>query len=1362
MHRSWSIVLLFLLLSHIVNAQTESLRFKRIGVEDGLSSNNVLRVLQDDKGIMWLGTTYGLNSYDSYAFRYFNSARQDSLSISDDVVSTIYQDKAGALWVGTGNGIDRYNKEKGYFDRFSDTKNEELGSNYIRVFYEDGNGRLWVGSSRGLFYFDQQQKRFVRFGDAFGESLRVNTIKEDAQGRLLVGTLRGVLYVDGDKFEKFHLQDKEQDRILKNSEVRSIVADTAGALWLATEGAGIFKVLPDLTAQHLTIKSTDGELLSNVVRVITITKDGNLWIGGQNGLNIYHPDTKKFDAYRHNIYDHQSLSFNSIRDIFEDSFGGIWIATYGGGLNYYNPASNLFHLIQQRLDVDNTLSDNQITTISVTENKNLWLGTHRRGISQYDLEKETFTHLRSASGENSLIDDDIKSISADSLGNLWIGTYDGLSYYDTKAKKFSNYSLTTFDSLNPLINQVHTTLIDHKGNLWAGTNGAGLLFFNLKNNKWEHHKHVEGQQHSLSTNHINVLYEDSKNNLWVGMRSGLDVLSYGSGKFRHTALKDVKIQSLLEDDQGFIWAGSNGEGLYLYKEDGTYFNYRTEDGLAGNVVYALLKDEDGNVWMSTNNGLTKMNINRDAQGNFKNVDFINYKSSDGLQGNQFMPNSAFRAGDGKMYFGGINGLNYFYPKEVPTIINFPPVTFTGLKIKNQEVLPGMENSPLVKKINYSEKIELHYDQSEFTVDFTALNYISPNKSLYAYKLEGFDTEWNYIGKQHNATFTYPPAGDYELKVKASTNPNRWPYTYTSIKIHIQPPLWRTTWAYMLYALIIVLLFYGYHKITGNFIKLKREKELSKSKFEFFTNISHEIKTPLTLILSPLEELIKTGSGDGKMQYHLDMMKRNGDRLVNLINQLLDYRKFESGAMQLHAAKGNMVRFTKEIYLSFKALADRKNITFELQAPEHIDLYYDRDKLEKVLLNLLSNAFKFTEEGGSIRIVINEHTAAKNKNYKNGYCSICIEDTGLGISPEKLKAIFKRFVSEENYPAEHTGTGIGLNLAKRLVKMHGGEIKVKSQPAESGKKGSTSFKVRLPLGTAHLKEDQILTNFKDSEEISQYLQYTGEDHQKLYTEEVLKAEKSPKKDKLMLIVEDNADVRDFVSSIFSGEYKIIQAGNGVEGLQQAFEVIPDLIISDVMMPIMDGITLCSTLKNDNRTSHIPIILLTARTPLVFRIEGIETGADDYVTKPFSPIYLKSRVRNLINNREKIKEKFRKELILQPKQLTVTSPDEKFLETVLAYLDKHMDDPNLSVEDISKEAGMSRSNLYRKIKALTGLTIVQFIRSIRIKRAAQLLAKNGFNVSEVAYMVGFQDVDYFTRCFKKEFKVVPSKYEQVLVD
>ena len=717
--------------------------------------------------------------------------------------------------------------------------------------------------------------------------------------------------------------------------------------------------------------------------------------------------------------------------------------------------------------------------------------------------------------------------------------------------------------------------------------------------------------------------------------------------------------------------------------------------------------------------------------------------------------------NGALFFGGINGISYFDPYQITVNIYKPPVVFTDFLIRNKPVSLNDKNSPLKNQINETDQITLTHDQGFISFKFAALNYINPDKNQYAYKMEGFsgDEAWHYVGSQRMATYTNLNAGTYIFKVKAANNDGLWNNSLKTIKLIVLPPWWKTWWAYLIYALLIGLLLYAFYYYSLKTARLKNElvfehlshekdQELSQRKLTFFTNISHEIKTPLTLILAPLENLVGLNEGNNKTQNQLMLMQRNGERLIRLINQLLDFRKFESGNMNLQAAEGNIVRFVNEVFIAFEAYAKSKKISFKFNSKqEEIKVFFDRDKLEKILYNLLSNALKFTPEGGKIVLHIKTD---------NDSVFIEVEDNGQGIPDQNINKIFECFNHFSDPRFSVHGTGIGLSFSKGLVELHHGKLTVKSAVATEEVNGYTCFTVQLPLGSQHLKPAEINPDFKDSENIAQYYQLGSNPEQSFTYKPKTALENTDQP--IMLIVEDNVDVLNFIAHIFTDKYKVYTALNGLKGWETAIEIIPDIIISDVMMPEMNGTVLCNKIKSDIRTSHIPVILLSARTPLIFKIEGLETGADDYITKPFSVNILEARVRNLIESRKKLRDRYSKEISLQPQNVAITSPDEKFLSKVMLFIEANLAEPTLTVEELGKEIGMSRATLYRKMKALTNQTAIEFIRGVRLKRAAQLLAQNKFNVSEVAYMVGFMDVDYFRKCFKEQFGFTPKEYTE----
>lgn len=695
--------------------------------------------------------------------------------------------------------------------------------------------------------------------------------------------------------------------------------------------------------------------------------------------------------------------------------------------------------------------------------------------------------------------------------------------------------------------------------------------------------------------------------------------------------------------------------------------------------------------------------------------------------------------------------------------------------------PGEENSPLEKSLNETAELVLNYEQSDFSISFTGINFINPDKNNYRYMVLGMNDTWVEMGNENSINFTYFPIGTYEIRVQVSVNPDKWDTDYRSLMITVLPPWWKTWWAFLIYAFALAAMLALFFVLSQRLAKLKnqlsmqhfqreKEKELHQLKLKFYTDVSHELRTPLTLILAPLENLISKSEITNRVRNQLTQIQRSGFRLMQLVNQILDLRKLETGHERLLIAEGNVIRFFSEISLAFKEVATAKNIGFEF-APhkEEQSFWYDRDKLEIIVNNLLSNAFKFTPEGGKVLLKLNEVMGQDIKeqftglNKKNDYLQICIVDNGEGINSEEIQNIYRRFYSNKKKMNANTpNAGVGLELTRRMVDLHKGGISVSSTNTEKGRR-ETVFSVYLSVNKNVYSAEDLDLEFKDSEDASLY---TTEFLQRetviaIQEEEGQENKKNTSDEEFerLLIVEDNTEVRLFIKELFADNYEISEAENGKSGLQKAIETNPQLIISDVMMPIMDGIELCKKVKTDARTSHIPVVLLTARTALTFKYEGLETGADDYITKPFSARYLKLRVKNLIDQRKNIQEHFKREAICDPGSITLTSVDEKILKKAVDYIVENIANPKLSVTRISEHVGLSRVHFYRKIKALSNQTAVEFIRNVRLKRAATLLSQNKLSVKEVRNMVGFEDADYFRECFKEQFGVTPSEYHSL---
>ncbi|HYC85750.1 MAG TPA: response regulator, partial [Chryseosolibacter sp.] len=809
--------------------------------------------------------------------------------------------------------------------------------------------------------------------------------------------------------------------------------------------------------------------------------------------------------------------------------------------------------------------------------------------------------------------------------------------------------------------------------------------------------------------------------------------------------------SLNFDGMGKLWIGTAGSGLFCYDVGGDILHSFSESqGLSNNTVYSILIDKNNNSWVSTNSGVSKIES--------KSGKIVNYESLDGLQGGQFNPNSGMQNNiGGYMCFGGTQGLNVFYPEQIKEEVYNPKVTILGLQIFNRPVfvrdtIDGVTILPQV--INKTETLTLEHDQSVITFEFVGLNYTYPEKTHYAYMMEGLDKQWNFVGHQRSATYRYLKPGDYTFKVKASNQENAWGQDFTSLKVRIKPPMWRTPLAYFLYALGLMILTFVFIRVGRKQLSLrkrlkiekaqrKHEQRMAKEKLTFFTEISHEFRTPLTLIMGPLEDMLSRENDQSPNWRKLSMVHRNASKLLNLINKLLDYRKIESGNVILKVAETDIVPFIEEIFETFGDLAKKKNINFTFQAAKpSINVWFDREKMEMVISNILSNSFKYIGKGNEINIHVSHQITEK---YPLGRVVIKIRDNGIGIPKKDLRNVFDWF-----YKGENSGTmnsGIGLSLAKKLVHLHKGEIFVESTPGN----GSV-FSIKIPLGKDHFKPEEVTISKAGEADGGESLPPVANDS----PEDTA----SKKGIQTLLLVEDDDEIREFLKEYFQADYKIFEAVDGDQGVEMANSIHPDLIISDIMMPGKDGIELCRTLKENVRTSHIPIILLTARTSLVHHKEGIETGADAYLTKPFSPEILALTVNNLLESRQQLMRFYRNLFInTEPsvaQGIDVNSPDEKFLHSVYDLLKSNLDKPDFHINELADALNMSRSLVYKKIKMLTGLSAVEYVRSLRMQEAAKLLRSQNYKVFEVVYMVGFSDLKYFRQCFAKEFGVSPSEY------
>ena len=1250
-------------------AQDTYIKFDRMTTQNGLPQDHVFCIFQDDRGFLWLGMETGLARYDGYTFKVYQHDPTDSTSISSNIIKAIHQDKKGYLWIGTdGEGICRFDPK---LEQFITFKNEpdnlnSLSGNRIYSIAEDQVGAIWVATlgnglnrmviSKETANGQQSAPKITRFQFSPDDpnSLSSNniwTILLDKSNRLWIGTVTGGLNMlnleslstKGAVFHRF-LHDANKPSSISGNSIKSICQDGSGTIWVGTEFHGLNQF--GQSSKKFNSYNFEGNnpfsLSHNHVNAIFEDDQGRLWVGTNGGgLNLFDRITKRFTRYQHTASDPYSLNGNLINTIYQDNAGTIWIGLVIKGLSWIDPQKQLTRHYYPVEGNPNSLNGNLAKAIYEDQAGKIWIGTYGGGLSLFDPTTGSFNNFwRNPATGNSNSVNNVQTILEDHEGVFWIGTDGGgLQLFDRQSKNFSAFNQSPSGKSRLFGNSVWAICEDIRGNLWIGTADGGLNFFDRQQREFIHFTNDPNNPNGINSNDIRTVFEDHLGILWIGTYGGgLNRYNPANQQFIHyqhipndaNSISSDIITTIFESAHTRqLWVGTFGGGLNRFDRVSESFEaFREKDGLPNDVVKSIEEDNDGNLWVSTLKGISQFNPNH------KTV--VNYSLGDGLQA-EFNLGSSCVTKDGAMFFGGTNGFNVFHPNEIKKIQDASaPCLITDLKIFNHSVQPGEKiNNRIVLKetINEAKEIVIPHTIDDFAFEFATLDFVRSDKIEYSFQLEGVEEDWQNTSAQlRYAPYSNLDAGEYLFKVRATNKDGTWNGQVTQLKVTVLTSPWKTTWAYGLYALFFLgLIYFARHYEIGRMklfnelklerLKRKKVRELNEMKLKFFTNISHEIRTPLTLILGPLESLITKNIANLETRNQLQTMHRNANKLLSLVNQLLEFRKQESGHTKLKVVKCDFVGFMKEIILYFQEFAHQKNIDFKFTHDStSIPLWFDPSQLEKVFFNLLSNAFKFTPQNGMVKV----HAFEENKVVK-----VYIDDNGKGISSEDLPYIFDRFHKfEKDYSGNYLGSGIGLALTKGLIELHSGSIEVESEPEKL-----TRFKITLQKGIKHFQEDQIESDFKNSEDAAHYQLANVKQITAVNTFAKEEKENAPK----LLIVEDNLDVRNYLEELFQHEYQIMLAADGKEGFALALEHSPNLILSDIMMPEMDGIEFCRNIKTSIETSHIPVILLTARTALDFRAEGLETGADDYITKPFNPKLLKIRVKNLVESREKVKRK-----------------------------------------------------------------------------------------------------------------------------
>jgi signal transduction histidine kinase/ligand-binding sensor domain-containing protein/DNA-binding response OmpR family regulator len=1332
------------------------LRFERVGNQQGLSQSTVHKIFQDKRGFFWFATRDGLNKYDGYNFTVFRHNFNDPNTISSSNISTIAEDNEENLWVGmVDGGINKLDKHTGKFIHYLQTDDKkDISKISVSDIITTQDDKIWIATYRyGLLYIDikKNSTTWKKTESAPITTNDVPRIIQDRRGNIIMGGHYGEIleFSKSNTVQRFRIDNAEKQKV---NQISCLYLHPDGDILIGTRGNGLHKM--NLTTKKTTriLYNTQKVTLDNYIMALAYDQQGTLWIGTESGVILI----KKQDFTKpiHLISDPDSetgLNSLAIQAVFVDRDNNVWIGTWEAGLNIHFRKQSKFVLYRHKVNSSQSLLRDKVNAIVPEDNNKIWIGTNS-GLSLLDRKNNIFKHfVQDPSTSAVRNNNDFNFLYKDKDGDLITLTWGiGLRIL----KKGTNNLIAYPYQVDGYTRNITCLVESKKQNLmWVGSQDMGILTFDKKTGKFSP-VHQLNKREILLERHINAILEDSNGKLWISSFSnGVFTYDPQTQKIEHFqqsdragSLKSNNIFQVFEDSQKRIWIATNGGGLCLYQPQTHNFRiWTTLDGLPNNTIKGIMEDKHRNLWLATNEGLSNFIVQSNS--------FKNYSKADGLQGSEFLINSYCQNALGEMFFGGTSGMNVFHPDSLTESNRVPPIYITGLRLFNKPTSVGQKDSPLEKDISETQELTFNANQNVFSFEYTALDFQQLKNNQYAYIMEGFDYDWNYVGTQRIASYTNLNAGEYTFRVKASNSDGVWNSQQAIIKVIILPPWYKTWWAFGVYALLITGAIYALRRVIqvrerfrSDLTFQEREKqqiqELDRIKTNFFTNISHEFRTPLTLIISPLEKYLSENPDlPANQRARAESIYRNAKQLQKLINQLLDLSKLEAGRLHPEITHSDLVEFIDKTTQSFQDLAVQKNISLQFQSNQaQIMAYFDSDIVEKIITNLLSNAFKFSKAGGTINVHVTVNPADNEK------VIIKVSDTGIGIAQENLRNIFNRFyqVHDKNQP-QVVGTGVGLALCKELAELHRGEILVSSK-IDKG----TTFSVHLPIA----KNSFDIQWIKEENTVN------------LQPELVLNntVGKSPKPQKIklsedasiLLIAEDNEDLRAYIKEIFVQDFQIIEADNGKDALDLAKEHLPDLIISDWMMPLMTGVELCENIKTDDKTSHIPVVILTSKNSNESKQMGLETGADDYITKPFNANLLEIRVKNILENRRKLRELFGRTAQLKPKEITLNSSDEHFLERAIKIVEENINNASLDIEFLEEELKMSNMQLYRKLKSLTNLSGNEFIKSIRLKKAVQLLETESFTIAEVSYKVGFNDPSYFSRMFKKEFGKAPSEY------
>jgi signal transduction histidine kinase/ligand-binding sensor domain-containing protein/DNA-binding response OmpR family regulator len=1278
-------------------------------------------------------------------------------AISNEKISFIRADQNGNIWIGTQRGLTLVEKES--------LQNEEPSFGHLFISHSftamiETATELWFGTREdGILKFQKSGQLYTFINSTASPSLKSDEISNlhiTKNGTILTSFFHNGMQIFNPRNNRWN------DVELHGEQVDQIYEDRYNKVWITTENFGItgFDLESNFSEFHQFMDPQQSTLPDSERHVFFEDSQNNLWIGAHEGaLNLYDRKKSDFIQFKNNPKNPNSISSNIVLAITEDHSGQIWVGTgqFQGGLEKIILKYPAFdHLLPQ--PQSSHISDNIVRALFEDPQGRIWAATKAGRLHVFDNKEKThvFDHFKTADERLTAVN--IYAILLDKSGYLWLGSKGkGLfvshsplaSYSNLNDLSFINYQTIHDDPESINNNNIYALVEDHFGNIWVGTYGNGISIAQKQNNDTYKFRQITTENSNLSSNLVRHILADSKDRIWVATGYGLNLIEnpsleqpleirnfYAGIDSSTISLNDII--HLHEDKSGRIWLATYGGGINVidsvHSETAIFQKYDQISGLSNNVVYSIVDDASGNfLWFSTENGLSRFNLKMET--------FEVFNTNNGLNFNSFSENTSLRGSDGTLYFGGFMGIEVINPEKITIPKWNHKVELTDFQLFNKEVPIG-PGQPLKKSIPFTQNITLKHFQSSFSFEFSTMDYLDPDKNQYAYKLENFDPDWNIVSNQRKAIYTNLSPGDYTFRVRATGRSGEWVDNERSLQITILPPWHKTKWAFLLYSVLIVLLVYvvtsTISKINQYRNDLQIERRVNEMKLRFFTNISHEIRTPLTLIIGPIEDMLKKDL-DNNDKPKIDIIRKNAMRMLQLTSQLLDFRKIQNNKMTLKVKEFNIIDFTKAIYESFVPLANHKKINYQFSTTlEEFNICADPSKLDTIIYNLLSNALKFTEAEKAVELIIQQDPSDQ-------YIEITVRDEGRGIADKDLPHLFERFTILSG--EELAGTGIGLSLSNELARLHHGEIFVSSEV----NKGS-NFTLRLKTGTAHFEGDQKIIWTNEDTTILPTIEHAVEDvlSQKTTNSHITPMEKRP----LVLVVEDNQEIGEYICQSLCPEYASSLAANGEEAIRLLNTQSPDLIISDVMMPVMDGIEMTRCIKENFETSHIPIILLTAKSGVEDQIAGVEQGADAYIVKPFNSSYLKAVSSNLIEQRRQVITKFRDNKTINPNTLNVNSKDEEFLQKLISYVEENHSE-EFTIEELADTLCVSRTVFYNKVKGLTGQSPVEFVRQLKLKIAAHLLIQ-GYNVSEAAIKVGFSDARYFSRQFKALFGHLPSKH------